>query len=115
MPMEEIVYWLSKEARYKIIDLMLTTRSMKQLARELGITPPAISKYLSRQTHPSDKTMAKALSAASPYEREKILEIIIEDILNAIEVLFRNLEEYDELREYFRKRLEEIMIGQRGE
>jgi len=40
------VHLLSKEARRKIIEVLASSRGVRRLADELGVTPAAVSKYL---------------------------------------------------------------------
>ena len=80
-----IIHNLSKEAREKIIEILLEKRSKKELAEELGITPSAITKFLSGMTHPSDETIERALEIADEEEKERIYEIIVEDIVESLE------------------------------
>ncbi len=87
------VEWLSKEARFKIIETLISTRSLVDLARNLGVTPTAIRKYLKRDTHPSDEVIRRALAIMKPYEEEKIYTIIIQDILSALKMLYESLDE----------------------
>ncbi|MEM0225085.1 MAG: helix-turn-helix domain-containing protein, partial [Desulfurococcaceae archaeon] len=51
------VHWVSKNARYRIIELMLSTRSITELARVLGVSPTAVRKYIKRISHPSDEIL----------------------------------------------------------
>jgi len=87
------VEWLSKEARFKIIETLISTRSLVDLARNLGVTPTAVRKYLKRDTHPSDEVIRRALAIMEPYEEEKIYTIIIQDILSALKMLYESLDE----------------------
>jgi len=106
----EAVHWISKEARYKIIEIMLATRSARQLALELGVSPAAINKYLSRRMHPSDQTIARALQILYDYERERIYQVIIDDIINALSKLVDSIEDKSEyLKRYTIERLSELL------
>jgi len=80
-----IIHNLSKEAREKIIEILLEKRSKKELAEELGISPSAITKFLNGMTHPSDETIERALEIADEEEKERIYEIIVEDIIESLE------------------------------
>jgi len=97
------VEWLSKEARFKIIETLISTRSLVDLARNLGVTPTAIRKYLKRDTHPSNEVIRRALAIMEPYEEEKIHMIIIQDILSALKML------YDSLDETYKERIRKII------
>jgi transcriptional regulator with XRE-family HTH domain len=104
------VHWLSKNARFKIIDLLLSTRSIRQLAEELGVSTTAIRKYLSRRTHPSDETLVKAINIMAPYEEERLIRIIIDDLVEAIKRLYGSLNK-DVYRKYLVRRLREVIHG----
>ena len=80
-----IIHNLSKDAREKIIEILLEKRGNKELAEELGISPSAITKFLNGETHPSDKTIERALKIADEEEKEKIYKIIVEDVVESLE------------------------------
>ncbi len=102
------VHWLSKNARYKIIDIMLSTRSIRQLAEELGVSSTAIRKYISRKTHPSDETMYRVIKIMAPYEEERLITIMIDDIIEAVKRLYTSLEK-EEYRKYLLTKLKEVL------
>ncbi|ADI32209.1 helix-turn-helix domain-containing protein [Staphylothermus hellenicus] len=102
------IHWLSKDARFRIIDLMLSTRSIRQLAEELGVSTTAIRKYIYRKTHPSDKTVEKALEIMAPYEEEKLIKIIIDDLVEALRRLVESIDK-SEYREYLLRKLGEVI------
>jgi len=85
-----IIHNLSKDARERIIDILLEKRSKKELANELRISPSAITKFINGITHPSDETIEKALEIADEEERERIYEIIAEDIIESLEEFINN-------------------------
>ncbi|BFI74037.1 transcriptional regulator [Sulfurisphaera ohwakuensis] len=85
-----IIHNLSKDARERIISLLLEKRSKKELAEELGISPSAITKFLNGLTHPSDETIERAIEIADEEEKERIYEIIIEDIVESLEEFIKN-------------------------
>lgn len=101
------VHWISKEARYKIIEFMLSTRSVTELARELGVSPTAVRKYLKRVSHPSDEVLSRALKALAPYEFDAILEIITNDLLNALKKLYTVVD--DAHKEKIRRMIREVV------
>ncbi len=106
----DIVHWISKDARYRIIELMLSTRSTRQLAEELGVSPAAVNKYIRRATHPSDDTIRRALEILGEYEKERVLQVIIDDILGALEAVINDIvDDNIELKNYLRGRLENIL------
>jgi len=87
-----IVHNISKEARVKIIEILLERRSKEALARELGITSAAINKFLKGSTHPSDNTILKAIKIADEDEKVKIYEVIIDDILMSLREFLNSVE-----------------------
>ncbi len=104
------VHWLSKDARRKIIQFMLTTRSVKQLARELGVSTTAVRKYINGSTHPSDETMIRIFEILAPYERDRIYKIMIDDLVEALNQLIRNIDDKS-LKEYIHLRLKRVIRG----
>jgi predicted transcriptional regulator len=80
---------ISKQARSEIIKIMLRGRSQRELARLLGITPPAVIKYLRETTHPSDEVICRALSVASVSELIEIKDIIINDLIKSLTDAYR--------------------------
>lgn len=101
------IHWLSKEARFRIIETLLSTRTVKSLAEELGVSRNAIKKYISRETHPSDETIARVFEIIAPYEKEAVVKIVIDDLIEAIKKLITSLDS-DKYREYFLNKLGEI-------
>jgi len=87
------VQWISKEARYKIIELMLSTRSLTELSKALGVTPTAVRKYIKRSAHPGDDVLLKAIEALAPYERDTAMSIIISDLVGAVKALYESVDE----------------------
>lgn len=87
------VHWVSKEARYKVIELMLSTRSITELARILEISPTAVRKYVKRLSHPSDEVLSRAVEQAAPYERDHIITIVIDDLSEAIRKLYASVDD----------------------
>ncbi|OYT38844.1 MAG: DNA-binding protein [Desulfurococcales archaeon ex4484_58] len=108
MPKYLPVHWLSKEARYRIIDVLLSTRTIKSLATELGITRNAVRKYISRETHPSDEVMEKVFEIIAPYEEERLIKLVIDDIVEALKTLVNGLDE-EQYRVYLREKLREVL------
>lgn len=86
------VHWISKEARAKIVELMLSTRSIIELSRDLGISPTAVRKYVKRLTHPSDEVLYRALKSLAPYEVDTAINIIIDDMLEALRRLYNSVD-----------------------
>jgi len=87
------VHWVSKNARYKIIEFMLSTRSITELARILGVSPTAVRKYVKRLSYPSDEILSKAIEQAAAYEKDAIVSIIIEDLIEALGKLYGAVDE----------------------
>ncbi|MEB3861689.1 MAG: helix-turn-helix domain-containing protein [Desulfurococcales archaeon] len=83
--MARFLHNLSKDARRRIIEVMLYARSQRSLAEELGITPAAVNKYLTGKTHPSDRVMERILEIASSEEALLISKIIAEDLAKSME------------------------------
>jgi len=79
------VHLLSKEARRKIIEVLASSRGVRRLADELGVTPAAVSKYLRGLTPPSDRVVEKAIGAATPEEALEISKIVAEVLLEGVD------------------------------
>lgn len=84
---------ISKETRYKLVELMLSTRSIAELSRDLGVSTTAISKYIKRYAYPSNQILQRLLMRLAPYERDKAMEYIINDIASSLKKLYNNLNE----------------------
>ena len=102
------VHWLSKEARFRIIDVLLSTRTVKNLAEELKISRAAIRKYVSRETHPSDDIMARIFEIIAPYEEDRLARIVVDDLVEAIKRLNNSLER-EEHKSYLMNKLKEVL------
>jgi len=102
------VHWLSKDARFRIVDVMLSTRTANSLARELGISRTAVRKYINRETHPSDEVMSRLFEICAPYEEERLIKIVIDDFVEAIKKLRESLDK-EEYIEYLRERIREVI------
>jgi len=98
------LHWVSKSARAKLIELMLSTRSIIELSRDLGISPTAIRKYIKGKAYPSDEILQRALEKLAPYETEEAMKIIINDLIESLRNLYNSVDEkYRELiREYLK-------------
>ena len=79
------VHLLGKEARRKIIERLASSKGVRRLADELGITPAAVSKYLRGQTHPSDRVIMKAIETLEPDDALEVSKIIEEELLSGLE------------------------------
>lgn len=99
---------VSKEARYKIVvEIMLSTRSIVELARVLGISPTAVRKYIERISYPSDEILARAITQAAQYEKDKIIEVLIDDVIEGVMSLYSIVD--DNKREVLREKLRSII------
>ncbi len=83
----EFVHRLSKKARRRILDVMLSRRPLRELAEILEVTPAAIAKYKSGATHPSDEVLIRLFENASDSEVEELVEIAIDDLIEALDSL----------------------------
>ncbi|WP_440059584.1 helix-turn-helix domain-containing protein [Thermogladius sp. 4427co] len=104
MPFE----WVSKEARLKIIEVVLSSRSVKQLASELGVSPTAVRKYLNRRAYPSDEVVSKIIRNLAPYEKEKVYEILIDDLTASLKDLAALIDD-DRLKNLLKSRVLEAV------
>ncbi|MDP8003670.1 MAG: helix-turn-helix domain-containing protein [Caldisphaera sp.] len=82
--MTKYVHLLGKESRRKIIEILATTRGVRELASELNITPAAVSKYLAGLTHPSDKVLEKAIEIADEDEIKNIAKIVSQEFIDGL-------------------------------
>jgi len=82
--MIKYVHLLGKESRQKIIEILANERGVRELANELGVTPAAVSKYLSGLTHPSDIVLEKAISIANDDEIVRIAKIVSEEFIEGL-------------------------------
>jgi len=88
------IHLLSKEARLKLLDLLLISRGKKELAEELGLSPASITKYLTGLMHPSDNTVKKMINIMSSRERARAYEIILEDLVIGLEELLNEIKNH---------------------
>jgi predicted transcriptional regulator len=86
---QKFCHAISKDTRKKIIEILSRRRSRRELAKLLGITPPAVIKYLKGLTHPSDEVVCKALEIADEDELLAIKKEIVKDILGSLEALYK--------------------------
>jgi len=87
------IHLLSKEARLKLLNLLLISRGKKELAEELGLSPASITKYLTGLMHPSDNTVKKMMNIMSSKERARAYEIILEDLVLGLEELLNEIKD----------------------
>ena len=84
MEKPKFIHLLGKDARLRIIEVLAATRAHKEVAELLGVTPAAVTKYLSRRTHPSDRVLLRAIEAAAPEEKRRIAEIVRDELLSGL-------------------------------
>lgn len=101
------LHWVSKETRAKLIELMLSTRSIIELSRDLGISPTAIRKYVKKEAYPSDEVLQRALEKLAPYEVDEAMRMIILDLVESLRALYGFLDEKH--REFLRETLRSII------
>ncbi|MCE4617225.1 MAG: helix-turn-helix domain-containing protein [Desulfurococcales archaeon] len=87
---------MSKRLRRIIIEELVNTYSGKGLAELLGVSPAAVSKYLSGVMHPSDKTMIRALSLLKGEQKRKIYQMIVDELANGLYKSVREFHRYIE-------------------
>ncbi len=86
-PVAAFVHMLGKDARRRIIEVLVSGRSVREAAELLGVTPAAVSKYLSGRTHPSDEVLARALRAAGGGELREMVDVIVDEFLDGVDSL----------------------------
>lgn len=107
--MARFLHNLSKDARRRIIEVMLVSRSQRGLAEDLGITPAAVNKYITGKTHPSDRILERILEIASRDEAVEISRIIAEDLAKSIEEYIAWAADYKALHTPALKALENVV------
>ena len=75
------IHMLGKQARLRIVELLVERRGVRAAAELLGVSPAAVSKFLNGDTAPSDKVVARAFMNAGPGELEEMLHIALEEFL----------------------------------
>ncbi len=83
--------FIPPETRRKLIEILAMELSYRQLAYSLGVTPPAIYKYLSGKATPRDTVVEKALVLAADLGIDDIGDEIINDIATELEELIKIL------------------------
>ncbi|MCS7106909.1 MAG: transcriptional regulator [Acidilobaceae archaeon] len=78
--MERFVHLLSKEARRKLVEIIIEKRGTREASSVLGVTPASISKYRYAEMHPSDDTLMRALEAMEEEELREAARTIFEDL-----------------------------------
>ncbi len=79
-----IIHMLSKDARRRIIEYLVREYGASEVAELLGVSKPAVTKYIRHKTHPSDKTMERVLEVADEKMMIEILAIIGKEFTLAI-------------------------------
>ncbi len=95
---ERLLEMTSKQARRKIIELIVSRYGPSETARLLELSKPAVTKYLKGKTHPSDETLRKIFERVEEETRKRVLEVIGEDLLRAVGEFARIAEEEKERR-----------------
>jgi len=80
----KILKILSKEARRKIIKILYERRSRGELAKKLRVGEYTVYSHLLGRSSPSDFTIEKALEIANEEERERIYEVIVSEVIDAL-------------------------------
>ncbi|MEN2999574.1 MAG: transcriptional regulator [Acidilobaceae archaeon] len=78
--MERFVHLLSKEARRRLIEIIIEKRGTREASSVLGVTPASISKYRYAEMHPSDSTLMRALEAMDEEELREAARTVFEDL-----------------------------------
>ena len=104
----KFIHLLSKDARRRIMELLASTRSYRELSESLGVTPTAISKYLGGVTHPSDRVLAKAIESMNHDELYNVAKISFADLYAGFESLLSWIIDNGLLDGEMVRRLEEI-------
>ena len=91
--MEKYLHMLGKPARKSLIEYALSKYSAAELAGILGLSKAAISKYVSGETHPSDRVLEKLIQTADEELRAKLLERIAGELVDALIELMREYRE----------------------
>lgn len=86
---DDLVEYVSRSARIKIIRILINRLgSIRAVARELGISAKAVWNWVSTSsTHPSNYHIRGALQLAIKMDRERVLDIIEEDLLKHLTAL----------------------------
>ncbi len=100
---------LSKDARRRIVEVMLSRRSLRELSELLNVTPAAISKYKSGATHPSDEVLSRALENASRDDLEEIARIAFNDLYSGFINLIEWMLERKLVESYIVEKLRELL------
>ncbi|MGC9106022.1 MAG: helix-turn-helix domain-containing protein [Thermoprotei archaeon] len=100
------VHNLSKEARQRIVEVMLQNRTAKELAEELGLSEAAISKFRRGRIHPSDETVIKIMEIAEEDELSQIVEVIVDDLMDAVRDLMTDERAKDRVLQHMKSMLE---------
>ncbi|MCY0868185.1 MAG: helix-turn-helix domain-containing protein [Desulfurococcus sp.] len=101
------LHWVSKDTRARLIELMLSTRSVTELSRDLGISPTAIRKYVKKVAYPSDEVLQRVLENLAPYEMDEAIRMLISDLFESIRALYNALD--GKHRDYFKNLLASLV------
>ena len=84
---------VSPEARLRIVNVVLRTRSKRELARLLGVTAPAVIKYSRGRAAPRDEVLCRIIEIADDDELEEIKKIIVEDLAATLRDFLYSMQE----------------------
>jgi len=111
--MKKFLHMLGKDARKEVISYALKKYSISELSNMLGVSKPAVIKYIKGTTHPSDEVLQRLMEEASIDLRRKIYEMIAGELLEAFEGLLKSYgEEYGyQEKEMLRKQMCRVICG----
>lgn len=77
----ELIHFLGKDVRKKIIEIIVKEYGKAGAAEILGVSKASITKYMSGKMHASDETLFKAFESVDETTRKKIIIVIGEELL----------------------------------
>ncbi|MCE4618465.1 MAG: hypothetical protein F7C37_03390 [Desulfurococcales archaeon] len=86
---------IKPETRRKIIEILTSELSYRQVARSLGVTAAAIHKYITGKSTPRDEVVKRAIDLAAELGLTEVGDLILEDIATELEALLKTLAEKD--------------------
>jgi sugar phosphate isomerase/epimerase len=87
------VHHLGKDARRRLVEIMLSARRAIELARLLGVAPSTITDFRRGRKHPSDRIVTRMFERAGEGELREMLKVAHEDLAGALADLCRYAEE----------------------
>jgi predicted transcriptional regulator len=79
-----IIHMIGKDARRRIIELLVRAYGPSQTAQLLGVSKPAVTKYMKGETHPTDSVIARVLERVDDNILQGVLLIIGQELINAV-------------------------------